>query len=83
MGRVSRRRGTAAEAGGCQAMTEPADDTPLITDPLKPEAVDGRVEAVDPPESKLKMTADAAEISGIRLLDAADAARESIKPSRN
>ena len=69
-------------AGGCQAMTKPADDTPLITEPMTPQAVDGRVEAVDPPQAKLKMTADAAEISAIRLLDAADAARESTKPSR-
>ncbi|WP_421729235.1 hypothetical protein [Brevundimonas sp.] len=77
-----RPSGTSGDSAGFLAMTEPADDTPLITDPLKPEAVDGRVEAVDPPEAKLKMTADAAEISAIRLLDAADAARESIKPSR-
>lgn len=51
------------------------DDTPLITEPLQPEAKDGVVEAVDPPEAALKMTPDAAEISGIRLLDAADKAR--------
>lgn len=63
-------------------MTKPADNTPLITDPLTPEVVDGRVEAMDPPEAKLRMTADAAEISGLRLLDAADAARESIKLSQ-
>jgi hypothetical protein len=55
-------------------MKQPAE-TPTITDPLKPEAVDGLVEAIDPPESKLKMTADAAEISGLRLMDAADKAR--------
>ena len=63
-------------------MTKPADNTPLITDPLTPEVVDGRFEAMDPPEAKLRMTADAAEISGLRLLDAADAARESIKLSQ-
>ena len=56
-------------------MTKPAE-TPLIVDPLKPEAVDGYVEAVDPPEAKLKMTADAAEISALRMLDAAAKARE-------
>ena len=53
-----------------------ADDTPTIFEPLEPEAVDGYVEAVDPPEAKLKLTADAAEISGIRLLDAATKARD-------
>lgn len=52
-------------------------DTPLITDPMTPEAVDGNVEAVDPPDAAMKMTADAAEISGLRLLDAAAKARES------
>ena len=53
------------------------DETPLITEPMDPEAVDGNVEAVDPPEAAIKMTADAAEISGLRLLDAAAKARES------
>lgn len=55
-------------------MTEPSE-TPPITDPMNPEAVDGHVEAVDPPEAKLKMTADAAEVSAIRLLDASMKAR--------
>ncbi len=57
-------------------MTAPAEEPNLIVDPLKPEAVDGYVEAVDPPNEKLKMTADAAEVSAIRLLDAAAKARE-------
>jgi hypothetical protein len=48
----------------------------LIVDPLEPKAVDGYVEAVDPPEAKLKMTAEAAEISALRMLDAAAKARE-------
>lgn len=56
------------------------NETPPITEPLAPEAVDGYVEAVDPPEAKLKMTADAAEISGLRMLDAADKARRDNKP---
>lgn len=56
-------------------MSKP-DDTHPIVKPMEPEAVDGYVEAIDPPKSKLKMTADAAEISGLRLLDAADKARE-------
>lgn len=50
--------------------------TPPIEKPMKPEAVNGYVEAVDPPEAKLKMTPDAAEISAIRMLDAATKARE-------
>lgn len=58
-------------------MTE-TDDAPPITGPLTPEAVDGYVEAIDPPETKLKLTADAAEISALRLLDAAAKARENI-----
>jgi len=62
-------------------MTKPVEpplpaETPLIVDPLDPKAVDGYVEAVDPPEAKLKMTADAAEVSAIRMLDAAARARE-------
>ncbi len=56
-------------------MTDPKK-TPVTVDPMTPEAVDGYVEAIDPPEAKLKMTADAAEITGIRLLDAAAKARE-------
>ena len=51
-------------------------EPPITIEPMEPEAVDGYVEAVDPPEAKLKMTADAAEISGLRLLDAASKARE-------
>ena len=53
------------------------EDPPVTVDPMKPEAVDGYVEAEDPPNPKLKMTADAAEVSAIGLLDAADKARES------
>ena len=56
-------------------MTKPVE-TPTTVDPMCPEAVDGYVEAVDPPEAKLKMTADAAEVTAIRLLDAAMKARE-------
>jgi len=56
-------------------MSKPDDVDPIVK-PMQPEAVDGYVEAIDPPESKLKMTADAAGISGLRLLDAADKALE-------
>jgi len=54
-------------------------DTPPPTDPtepLSPKAVDGHVIVKDPPPAALDLTADAAEISGIRLLDAAAKARE-------
>lgn len=50
-------------------------DEPIIAEPLEPQAVHGEVHAVDPPPVKLKMTPDAAEITGLRLLDAADKAR--------
>ncbi|WP_271143530.1 hypothetical protein [Brevundimonas sp. NIBR10] len=63
-----------ARIGDLFGMTKPSK--PSVADPLAPEAVDGYVEAVDPPESKLKLTPDAAEISAIRLLDAAAKARE-------
>jgi hypothetical protein len=51
------------------------------TDPEKPidaQAVDGRVVISDPPPLAVELTADAAEISGLRLLDAADKARRSL-----
>lgn len=51
---------------------EPDNDP---TDPLKPQPVDGLVVVKNPPESAMALTAGAAEISGIRLLDAADKAR--------
>lgn len=53
---------------------EPAPD--LITDPLTPEARHGVVEIKDPPEAAINLSADAAEISGLRLVDAADRARK-------
>ena len=48
----------------------------LIVDPLTPAPVDGVVVIKDPPETAMTLTADAAEISGIRMLDAADRARK-------
>ena len=56
-------------------MTDDKTQPDLITEPLTPDAVDGRVVVKDPPEAAMNLTADAAEISGIRLLDAADNAR--------
>lgn len=50
----------------------PADPTK----PMAPKAVDGRVIVKDPPPAAMDLTADAAEISGLRLIDAADKARK-------
>ncbi|MBU3970273.1 MAG: hypothetical protein KKE42_00555 [Alphaproteobacteria bacterium] len=52
---------------------------PPVEDPAKPmtpRAVDGRVVIQDPPPAAMDLTADAAEISGLRLIDAADKARK-------
>ncbi|WP_156377026.1 MULTISPECIES: hypothetical protein [unclassified Brevundimonas] len=48
----------------------------LITDPLTPKATHGVVVVKDPPEAAMNLTADAAEMSGLRLMDAADRARK-------
>ena len=56
-------------------MADPIEPAQPITKPMTPEAFDGYVEAIDPPNEKLTMTADAAELSGIRLLEAAAKAR--------
>ena len=53
---------------------KPAPPDP--TRPMAPRAVDGAVVVKDPPEAAMDLTADAAEISGIRLIDAADKARK-------
>ena len=53
--------------------TSPPSDP---TKPLTPKAVDGGVVIKDPPEAAMDLTADAAEISGLRLIDAADEARK-------
>jgi len=46
------------------------------TKPMSPRAVDGGVVVKDPPEAAMDLTADAAEISGLRLIDAAHKARK-------
>ena len=46
-----------------------------ITDPLTPKAVEGEVVVKDPPEAAMNLTPHAAEVSGLRMLDAADVAR--------
>ena len=43
--------------------------------PLEPKAVGATVVVRDPPEAAMNLTADAAEISGLRLMDEADKAR--------
>lgn len=56
-------------------MTEDADKD-LITKPLTPTAKHGTVIVKDPPEASMSLSPDAAEISGLRLVDAADRARK-------
>jgi hypothetical protein len=43
--------------------------------PLNPTSGDGVVVVQDPPNDPMKMTPDEADISGIRMIDAADRAR--------
>ena len=57
-------------------MTDDIADEKDPTVPLNPRAVDGIVVVKDPPEAAVDLTADAAEISGLRLLDEADKARK-------
>jgi len=52
---------------------KPAPDP---TKPMSPQAVDGAVVVKDPPNAEMQMTPDEADISGIRMLDAADEARK-------
>ena len=54
----------------------PSQPEDIITRPLTPEPVDGGVVVKDPPEAAMNLTADAAEISGLRMIDAADRARK-------
>lgn len=56
--------------------TERPTDDDLINDPLTPTAGDGEVVVKDPPEAAMRLTPDAADMSAIRLLDAADKARK-------
>lgn len=52
-----------------------ATEPDLIVEPMAPRAVGGRVRVVDPPPAEMVLTADAAEISALRMLQAADKAR--------
>ena len=50
-------------------------DPKNFSGPLNPVGRDGEVEVKDPPEAAMHMSAEEADLSGIRLLDAADEAR--------
>ncbi len=54
---------------------------PITRKPLTPLAGDGCVRVVDPPEIAITLTPDAAEISGLRLIAEADAARRKVNPA--
>ena len=55
------------------APKEPED--PTLAGPLKPVADDGLVLVQNPPAAAICLTPDQADISGVRLLDAAERAR--------
>lgn len=61
-------------AAAFATMTDAPSD-PARQGPLNPHAEPGTVIIENPPAAALHMTADEADISGIRLLDAADHAR--------
>ena len=63
-------------------MTDAPDPKADPTKPMSPKAVAGVVVVKDPPEAEMNLTADAAEISGLRLMDAADRAREDARGPR-
>lgn len=50
--------------------------------PLNPAAGDGVVVVENPPAAAMHMTPDEADISGIRMLDAADRSRRPPQPGR-
>lgn len=56
-------------------MTDESKHDPARQGPLVPHAEPGKVVIENPPAAPMHMTAEEADISGIRLLDAADAAR--------
>lgn len=49
---------------------------PARQGPLSPRAEPGKVIVENPPAAPMHMTVEEADISGIRMLDAADAARK-------
>ena len=52
-----------------------APDSKNFSGPLNPVGREGQVEVKDPPETAMHMSAEEADLSGIRMLDAADEAR--------
>ena len=50
-------------------------DSGKSSGPLNPVGREGQVEVRDPPEDAMHMSAEEADLSGIRMLDAADEAR--------
>jgi hypothetical protein len=64
-------------------MTAPESNSDIRRQgPLNPEAGDGVVVVENPPAAPMHMTPDEADISGIRMLDAADRSRHPPKPGR-
>ena len=59
---------------------QPTEDPPITRKPLTRLPGDGCVRVVDPPSVAITMTPDAAEISGLRLIAEADAARRKANP---
>jgi hypothetical protein len=55
--------------------TPKPNDPDLISKPLTPKGADGSVVVRDPPEAAMTLTPDAAEISGLRMIEEADKAR--------
>lgn len=57
------------------------ENTDPIDQPMEVEAGDNDVRIIVPEDGHLILTADAAEISGLRLLDAADRSRRTLRDS--
>ncbi len=62
-------------AGGHSVPMVQGRDEKNFTGPLNPVGREGEVEVKDPPEAAMHMSAEEADLSGIRMLDAADEAR--------
>ena len=60
---------------------KPKSDDPR-QGPLKPAAGDGVVVVENPPSAPMHMSPDEADISGIRMLDAADRSRKRPDPGK-
>lgn len=67
--------GTSRSGRGSLAMTVEDDQENSRKGPLNPTGEDGLVVVQDPPAAALHLSPDEADISGLRLLDAAHRAR--------